>query len=189
MTTIPTTGKRGRERPHGQKRCHYGDTYLARLCLCVLASVSVGLALLASPPTRAQSVTNVNPGEPAVEAAIAKAQSTLSTFFRLQANPGPGKSGFSVKIKLPKKATTGNWHVWGENVVRSGDTVTATLASNTRADPDYAPGQRVTAPLSQISDWLYWENGKMRGAYTVRALLPFMSPEEADRSMRLLGPE
>lgn len=161
------------------------STASARWCVRVLASLSLALALL---PAHAQ-VTTVKPGEPAVEAAIVKAQSTLPTFFRLQANPRPGQNGFSVKIRLPKKSSVGDWHVWGENVVRSGDTITATLAANTQADPDYAPGQHLTASLSQISDWLYWENGKMRGAYTVRALLPFMAPDHAARMRAQLGPE
>jgi uncharacterized protein YegJ (DUF2314 family) len=39
-------------------------------------------------------------------------------------------------------------------------------------------GQRVTVAQGEISDWMYVENGKLRGGYTIRVLREPLSEKE-----------
>ena len=47
----------------------------------------------------------------------------------------------------------------------------------------------MTVPMSQVTDWLYERDGKYHGAYTVRALIPFMSKEDGAAMRKRLAPE
>lgn len=158
---------------------------IARACaifVMILAAV-VG----ASPAARAQNITNVSNENKAVNAAIAEAQSKLPVFFERLANPQPGDYGFSVKLRYDVGNNNGE-HIWGADPVRSGDTVTATIANVPRNIKNLSKGDRVTVPITRITDWLFERDGKYHGAYTVRALLPFMKKDEAANMRKRLAP-
>jgi uncharacterized protein YegJ (DUF2314 family) len=141
-------------------------------------------------PVAAQSITNVSSQNEAVNAAIAKAKSTLPVFFARNASPQPGDSGFAVKIRYVTDAANGSGeHIWAGDVVHNGDTVTATIANEPRDIPNLAKGQRVTVPVSQLTDWMYIRDDKYHGAYTVRALVPFMPRAQAAAMRERLAPE
>jgi len=141
-------------------------------------------------PAAAQNITNVSPQNEAVNVAIAKAKGTLPVFFARNAKPQPGDSGFAVKIRYPTGKPDGSGeHIWASNVVRDGDTVSATIANEPREIPGLAKGQRVTVPVSQLTDWMYIRDDRYHGAYTVRALVPFMRPEQAAAMRKRLAPE
>ncbi len=151
--------------------------------------VFVLLAVMAG-AVSAQSLTYVSPQNQAVNAAIETAKSTLPVFFARLLKPQAGDSGFLVKIRYDKgKGDGAAEHIWAKDVVRSGDTISATIAQPPTDIPNLENGQRVTVPVSQITDWLYSRDGKYRGAYTVRALLAFMKPDEAEAMKKKLGPE
>lgn len=152
-------------------------------------AVCAFLLFAANAAASAQSLTNVSPQNEAVNAAIAKAKSTLNVFFARNAKPEPGDSGFMVKIRYVVDNNGGGEHIWADNVVRNGDTVSATIANEPRQIPNLKRGQRVTVPVSQLTDWMYTRDGKYRGAYTVRALVPFMTPADGEAMKRRLGPE
>ena len=153
--------------------------------MCLVACL--GFARLAL----AQSITNVSPQEKSVNDAIEKGKKTLPVFFARLAKPQDGDSQFLVKIRYDtgEGENKGGEHLWAENVVRTGDNVTATIANVPVKIPNLTKGQRVTVPVSQLTDWLYVREGKYRGAYTVRALLPFMKKEDAETMKKKLAPE
>jgi uncharacterized protein YegJ (DUF2314 family) len=153
------------------------------------------LALLSSlffatvQPAAAQ-ITTVSPENKAVNAAMDKARSTLPLFFKRLEKPERGDSGFIVKIKFDTgKGDGSSEYIWAKDIVRAGDTVSATIDNDPSKIPNMVKGQRVTVPVSQLSDWLYVRDGKYRGAYSVRALVPFMPPDQAEDMKKRLGPE
>lgn len=155
-----------------------------------LAMGAVVLLAAMNVPAAAQNITNVSAQNEAVNAAIAKAKSTLPVFFSRNASPQPGDSGFAVKIRYDKGRGDGSGeHIWAGDVARDGDKVTATIANEPHEIPNLAKGQRVTVPVSQITDWMYVRDGKYHGGYTIRALVPFMQPEAAAAMRKRLAPE
>lgn len=148
-----------------------------------------GLAMTVTSPVNAQ-ITDVSPENKAVNTAIEKAQKELPVFLERLANPRRGDSGFLVKLRYEKStANGGGEHIWAKDVVRDGGTISATIDNEPREIDYLKLGQRVVVTLSQITDWLYVRDEKYRGAYTVRALLPFMEKAQAAEMRKKLGPE
>jgi uncharacterized protein YegJ (DUF2314 family) len=156
---------------------------------CLAAAFLAATPTVTWLPASAQAITDISPENAAVNAAIAKAKDTLPTFFERLAAPQPGDSQFLVKLRYPKSKTTGHEHIWAKDVVRNGDAVTATIDNEPRDIASLAKGQRVTVPVSEITDWLYVRDGKYQGAYTVRALLSFMPADRAAEMKERLAPE
>lgn len=153
----------------------------------VLMFVGSALApLVLAPPASAQ-ITDVSPQNEAVNAAIAQAKATLPQFFARLANPQPGDSGLLIKIRFDKRLGDGSGeHIWGKDIVSNGNTVTLTIDNDPRDVKYIKRGDRVTVPVADATDWLYERDGKYQGAYTVRALLPFMEPAAAARMRECL---
>lgn len=151
-----------------------------------IALLAVGLSLFAGFATAQTTVSTQNE---AVNAAIEKAKRTLPTFFERLAKPQRGDTDFQIKIRFLTSSPPAGEHVWAREIKREGDQVSATIVSRPNDIPNLRMGQRVTVPISQITDWLVESGGKYHGAFTVRALLPYMKPEEADEMRRSLAPE
>jgi uncharacterized protein YegJ (DUF2314 family) len=151
---------------------------------------ALATAVLCLTATAQAQITEVSPQNKAVNEAIEVAKSQLPVFFQRLANPRPGDSGFLVKIRYEKTpADGGSEHIWAKDVVRVGDSVSATIDNDPRHIANLQRGQRVTVPISQLTDWLYVRDGKYVGAYTVRALLPFMPTEQAADMRERLAPQ
>lgn len=153
-----------------------------------LGSLALLAVLMLAPFPGAAQITSVPTADQAINAAIAKAKATLPRFFERLAKPQPGDEGFAVKIRYTTRRGDGE-HIWATDVVRSGDTVTATISNQPRDIPNLRHGQRVTVPIAQLTDWMFRRNGKIHGGATIRALLPHMPRDDADRLRTMLAPE
>ena len=74
-------------------------------------------------------------------------------------------------------------------MVLEGDKVSATINNQPRDIRDLKVGQRVTVPVTQLTDWMYTRGDKFHGTYTLRAMLPFMPPDQAASFKARLAPE
>lgn len=142
-----------------------------------------GIALIAAAPLAAQTrskasriaeingrdsgeVVYIRADDPAMVAAIAEAQRTLSEFLAVLAKPDPLITNIVFKYPLGGKE-----HIWVDHVVRDGDYLTGRLANDPVA-PGYTYQQEVRVKLSDISDWAYRNPaGVMQGHRTTRVLL------------------
>ena len=69
-------------------------------------------------------------------------------------------------------------HMWVREIGYDGKTITGILADTPIQLHSVRAGQRVIFPLEHLSDWLYVENGKAVGVFTVKLLRTRMSAEE-----------
>lgn len=134
------------------------------------------------------AVVQVPTEDAAMDAAIAKAKATLPQFFEALAAKRPGEDRFSVKIKYPTPSGGGE-HIWAQEIVLSGDTVMATISNVPREIANLQAGQRVSVPVSQLTDWMYWRSERIVGGQTIRAILPRLSAEDAARYRVILATE
>jgi uncharacterized protein YegJ (DUF2314 family) len=155
--------------------------------------IFLALALLTAPvAAQAQEgdpghdkIFDIARGNPAIGAAIARARAELPGFFARVAAPGAGESYFLIKYDLIPEAP--RELIWAEVVSRADGVTVARLVNNPR-DPRFRRGQEVRVPDAEVIDWSYVEDRQtVIGAYTTRALLTTMTPQEAARTRAAHG--
>jgi uncharacterized protein YegJ (DUF2314 family) len=111
-----------------------------------------------------------------MNAAQEKARSTVATFITALKSPKAGQSAFSVKVPFSEGGTTE--HMWLTPVSYDGTTFQGTVDNQPEKVKTVKAGQKIGVTLSKISDWMYVENRKMVGGYTLRVLRDGLSPAE-----------
>ena len=123
-----------------------------------------------------------------MKAAIAQARRTLPAFFRaLRAQSGlwaffrafrgvrPVRTAFCLKVRF--RAGEQTEHIWLADIDASRSPMQGTVGNVPRL-PHLAFMQRVTFALSDVTDWMYVEDGFLVGGYTTRLIRSRLSPEE-----------
>ncbi len=158
-------------------------------------SVLVGASVLAGLPLDARSANVVaqelkpgNSHEPeyfqvpkdkhhaAMQLAVKEARKTVEKFVAALEHPGPGQQDFEVK----KPFIQGNQveHIWLSDVQLVGKHFQGRIDNQPRKISGLKLGQIVSVHLKDISDWLYIDNGKLVGGYTVRVHYNELSPQQ-----------
>ena len=123
----------------------------------------------------------------AMNTAIAKARATLPAFKAALASPPPGSSGFAVKVAFAYGKNGSQEHIWLTEPQFTGESISGTVNNEPVDATHLTLGQRVAAPVADISDWMYAANGVLKGGETVRALLSRMPPEERAETLASMG--
>jgi uncharacterized protein YegJ (DUF2314 family) len=132
-------------------------------------------------------VVYVKGNDPAMSAAIAEAQATLDTFKSALAAHAPSAQSFSVKVGFAWGSKGEREHIWLSEPKLDGATVSGKINNEPVDVTTLSLGQAVTAPLKDISDWMYVDDGVLRGGYTLRVLLNKMSPEARKKMLDEMG--
>jgi uncharacterized protein YegJ (DUF2314 family) len=155
---------------------------LAGVALVLLALADVMVAGAQVEPR----VIMVPEKDPAMAAAIAQGRATLSRFWQTLEKPQPGEKGFALKVALPT-GSGGAEHIWTDQIERKEGKIFGTINNVPKDLKDIRFGQRIEVPEPLISDWMYQRSGKIVGGYTIRALLPRLSRDEAARLRAMLA--
>ena len=111
-------------------------------------------------------------------AAIAEARATADQFLRALATPAPNQTDFCVKRAYATTNGSGREHLWISNVRYDGALLHGTIDNEPIDVPNVKVDERVSFPPAELSDWMYLEDGKIVGGYTVRVVRKHLSPEE-----------
>jgi uncharacterized protein YegJ (DUF2314 family) len=117
--------------------------------------------------------------------AIATARAMLPHFWKIFADPKQGEEHFNLKVKI----TDGEQveHFWCTDIINQNGVISAEIGNEPDSVKTVKLGQRITIKSDDISDWLYFRDGKMIGNYTLRPLMKMMSKEERRELERVLG--
>ena len=127
-------------------------------------------------------VVNVDEADAKMNAASQTARDTSPRWLAILADPPVGTTSITFKFPLE-----GYEHIWVGEVARDGDYLTGRLMNNPHAE-GWRLGDAVRVPVSGISDWGYVDAvGRAHGFHTVRVMLEFMPPEQAERVRRSYG--
>ena len=146
-----------------------------------MRSMALALLLAAagcgeSYPGESSNVVSVKDSDPAMNKAMEKARATLDQFTAALQKPGPKQHDFSLKAKFQEGEKAE--HMWVNNPTISGDSIKGKLGN----DPDNLKkvrmGMTVTVSRDRVSDWMYVDDGKLVGGYTLRVLRDKMSAKE-----------
>ena len=160
--------------------------FLRSFCALTLALVPAGAATL---PAQAQlGPATVDNQDPAMKAAVLKARRTLPQFWRMIKRPPEGVSNFALKVAIRSPTETFVEHFW---LVALKPEKNRQISGRINNQPKYVTsvrfGQRYTFDRQAISDWMYIQNGKIVGNWTLRPLLNRMPKTKAKQYRRLLA--
>ncbi|MBW1656631.1 YegJ family protein [Flavobacterium quisquiliarum] len=109
-----------------------------------------------------------------MNAAILKANETLDDFNSGLINPKA--ESHALKVKFTN--SSGTEHMWVGNIVFKDGKYSGILNNEPEYVKEYRSGDQIEVDPSKISDWMYIENGKLFGGYTIKVLRNRMSEEE-----------
>ena len=114
-----------------------------------------------------------------LKTAMADAKTTAPIFWKHFANPGPGEERFRVKIALESDAYKTDY-VWVEYLQENGapGEWRGSVGLENGGNERFRTGDTLEFSESDVADWAYHDNGKIRGGYTTRAMLTI--PKDAD---------
>lgn len=150
----------------------------------LLAAIAALAAPLAAHAQARDRVFNVAPGDPQMNAAIARAKAELPVFFGHVGAPGPGEDRFLIKYDVLPGAPVE--YVWAE-VISHANAQTVAKLVNASNDGRFAVGLQVRVNDAEIIDWGYFKDRVMQGNYTTRVLLARLSEAEAAPIRKYLG--
>ncbi|WP_289665746.1 YegJ family protein [Flavobacterium panacagri] len=109
-----------------------------------------------------------------MNAAILKANETLDSFNSGLTNP----KAESQALKVQFSNSSGIEHMWVGDVILKNGKYSGILNNDPEYVKEYRSGDQIEVDPSKISDWMYIENGKLYGGYTIKVLRNRMSEEE-----------
>ncbi len=125
-----------------------------------------------APPREGEAVGR--PGEPWVlladpndeelQRATERARASLDDFLAALRSPRTGQSHFLVKAAIGGEA------MWVGTLRWDGESFNGTLSNEPFAAAGPRAGAKVTVARDAVLDWMYIEQGKLRGGYTIRVL-------------------
>jgi uncharacterized protein YegJ (DUF2314 family) len=120
----------------------------------------------------------------ALESATREARGSLDRFIRALSQPGPGQSDFSVKV--PVREGKGIHYMWLQQVSFDGSNFSGLLGPDAAEIKGHSPGERVTIASPEIADWMFVENEKLVGGFSLREIRNHLSGaarEQFEKSM------
>lgn len=114
--------------------------------------------------------------DPEMNAAIAKAQSTFNELEEAFKSDRYPAESFIIKVKFP--TDEGHEHIWMTDITLTDSAFYGIVSNLPNSTTEVELGDTVQIRKEMITDWIYSDQGKLRGGYTLRVLLDRMSPEE-----------
>lgn len=140
----------------------------------LVGAVTVGLVLLRATSTQLAPMKGrldvvEASADPELAAAVTRAKRELPNFIRSVQKPAAGQSDFAVNGRF--ETPRGFEQIW----VAVDRYESGVFYGRLNADPVAIPGKRkgdaVQVPDASVSDWLFRDNGKLAGGYTMELLL------------------
>lgn len=120
-----------------------------------------------------------------MNAAIAKARSSLPDFWQIYDKPQHGETDFSLKVKITDGSEVE--HFWTADIERKDGKIYGIISNEPDLVHNVKMGQKITINEADISDWMYIRDGKMYGNYTLRALFKEMPKAEVEKYKQMLA--
>lgn len=141
----------------------------------------IAVAMLLALPYVAQAadtdpVVRLDGSDVEMNAAIARARSTLDDFLALSAHPPRGAHDFKLKVKFTD--AHGVEHMWVTPFERHGHGFSGTLANEPDTVRNVRLWDEVRFERADITDWGYEMDGRQVGSFTVCVMFEHMRAED-----------
>lgn len=122
-----------------------------------------------------------------VVAAIERARRELPAVLQRFIAGELREANFTVKVAV--KHGGGTEHFWLSDTTYADGRFSGIIDADPQMASSVKRGDRWTAPVEDVTDWMYARNQKMHGNYTLRALMPNIPPDEAAKFRAVLADE
>jgi uncharacterized protein YegJ (DUF2314 family) len=123
-------------------------------------------------------IVSFSPDDPGMESAIREARATIKQFIDAFCAPSGLQRSFLLKAAFPDG--DGHEHIWMADLqFREGEF--PGVVANEPKIPNLKFMQKAKFNVSQVTDWMYIEDGCLVGGYTTRLIRDRMEPEEKRR--------
>jgi len=163
-------------------------TVFSAVCVALLAA-AIGPAAGQRLIDKAQrdDIAVVHRDDPEMAAAMDKARATLPDFLALARAPRRSMSNFAVKVAIGGPHTEAEYF-WIASFKEKDGRFTGRINNTPRSVKSVKIGQTIAFSQDEIVDWLYLDNGKMKGNYTACVLLK-REPGQAEAFKKQFGLE
>ena len=121
-------------------------------------------------------VVNIQDDDKEMNEAIKKANASLGEFKNALNSKKTNFQYFALKTRFD--TPTGGEHIWVSNIKLKKDNFWGVVDNLPESTTDVKLGDTIQIN-NNISDWMYVDNGKLKGGFTIRVLRNKMTP--ADR--------
>jgi len=122
----------------------------------------------------------VSASDAEMNAAIERARRELPRFVAMLDDPAAAELQLRLKAGFPVRRGALE-HIWMGQVRFDGSRFSARIANDPVDHKDLRYGDRVSVEPDAVTDWMYIENGRLVGGYTVRVLRARLPPEQRQR--------
>jgi len=133
-----------------------------------------------------QSTAEAAEDKVTVAAPQSTARSTFDQFWTRVSADKSGLDAISIKVGVPH--STGVEHLWMTGCKSADAQVFECIVSNEPVQVALKLGTPVSFERSAITDWMYRQDGKIHGGYSIRAMLPTLPAQEAAEMTAMLAP-
>ena len=142
----------------------------------VLLVLAISLLIGCDKSSSTPGVAWIADDDPKMTAAIEEARRTAPTFTAALRTPKSRQSGFSVKMPFTDGANTE--HMWVTPVTFDGKKFNGVVNNAPERLTNVKIGDQASANQSEISDWMFVDDGKLVGGYTLRVLRDSLPDDE-----------
>lgn len=134
---------------------------------------------------RKDQIFVIKAGDPDMVAARNKARTTLPEFLKRAKSPSRAQKNFAVKVGIQDGDQ--REFFWIAPFRQEGDMIVGNINNTPRVVKNVQNKQQITFHVNDVSDWMYIENGKMKGNYSACVLLKNEPKEHADALKKKFG--
>jgi uncharacterized protein YegJ (DUF2314 family) len=121
-------------------------------------------------------IAMVDSSDKEMNGAIDQARKSVQQFITALQSPKTGQSDFSIKKRFDQ-GDSGE-HIWLTDVTFDGKDFHGKVGNDPEIVKNIKFGDDATVGKDEISDWMFIQDGKLEGGYTLRVLYSRMSSEE-----------
>lgn len=158
--------------------------FVAGLVICFILLANLALRTFVG-QSKNDEIFAVRRSDPDMEAAFGQARATLDTFFALVNARRPTITSMAVKVGVSDGGE--REYFWISPFTERDGRLFGTINNTPVVVRNVSLGQTIAFDKSEVVDWLYRENGKMFGNFTLCAMAKREPPEKAEALRREYG--
>lgn len=140
---------------------------LRAVCVVVFTALSTGP--LFSQVIKNEETVEVPSDDAHMNAAIDRARETLSVFWEREQDSTADQHSFALRVRITDGTSVE--YFWLLDIEATDSGFSGTIDNRPRSVMTVELGQRHAFAEHDISDWMYVEDGKIYGGFTLRAML------------------